>query len=249
MIENQNRLPRIGGMATMPSRAHALEIVLSSILPQLDSLFIFFDKHEEVPKAFIDHPKIVPLLPRRYGALAGSGKFLGIELHGEPCLYFCFDDDIHYPADYVEFVTRALYRHHLRAIVGFHACLLKPPYRSYRRDRDIIHFADGLLMDGHVDVLGTGTSAFYPPNFRFDARAWPFKDMLDLLLAIEAAKQGVPRISIRRPVDYLRPIESNQADSTYSALVKDDSRQSEIMRAALKSCPLSWHFLPVTLEE
>ena len=72
---------------------------------------------------------------------------------------------------------------------------------------------------------------------------------LACLLAIEAARQGVPRISIRRPVNYLRPIESNHADSTYSALVKDDSRQSEIMRAALKSCPLSWHLSPITLEE
>jgi hypothetical protein len=245
MIGHQNRLPRIGGMATMPSRVHTFGTVLSSVLPQLDRLFVFFDKHEEVPKAFIDHSKVVPLLPSHFGALAGCGKFLGMELQGEPCLYFCFDDDILYPPDYVEFVTRALYRHRLQAIVGFHSSILKPPYLSYHRDRDVIYFADGLQFDRHVDVLGTGTSAFYTPNFRFDPRTWPYKDMADLLLAIEAAKQGLTRVSIQRPRNYLMPLELCQVDSIFNALVKNDSRQTQIMRAALKSCPLSWHMSPI----
>src|SRR5229473_4838824 len=223
MIENQDQLRRIGGMATMPSRAHTLGTVLASILPQLDRLFVFFDKHEKIPQAFMGHPKIVPLLPSRFGALAGCGKFLGMELESQPCLYFCFDDDILYPPGYVEFMTRGLYRHRLQAVIGLHANVLKPPHLSYKRDRDVLHFTDALELDAHFDVLGTGTIAFHTGTFRFDPRAWQFKDMTDLMLAIEAAKQGLPRIAIRRPKNYLLPLETHQNDSIFLGLSSDDS--------------------------
>jgi hypothetical protein len=242
--EKGARLPRIGGMATMPSRAHTIGTVLASILPQLDRLFIYFDGYEAVPHAFTSESKIVPLAPARFGNLAGSGKFLGARLHHDPCLYFCFDDDILYPPDYVEVLTRALYRHRLRAAVGFHAATLRPPFRSYAQDRDIVHFSCGCRNDSHVDMLGTGTMAFHTGHFRFDPDKWRFKDMCDLMTAIEATRQSVPRISIRRPVNYLVPLEQNQIDSTAARLGEDDSRQSEVMREALRSWALSWHDVP-----
>ena len=241
VTEKGGRLPRIGGMATMPSRAHTIGTVLASILPQLDRLFVFFDKYEDAPHAFTSHPKVVPLTPPRFGDLAGSGKFLGIQLHHDPCLYFCFDDDILYPPDYVEVLTHALYRHRLQAAVGFHAALITPPYRSYTHDRTILHFSDACIVDSYADMLGTGTMAFHTGTFRFDPKSWVVKNMCDLMVAIEAAKQSVPRISIRRPTNYLLPLEQTQSDSTYARLRDDDSRQSEIMREALKSCALSWH--------
>jgi len=39
---------------------------------------------------------------------------MGLKLNGEPCLYFCFDDDILYPPDYVERMATALYRYSYR---------------------------------------------------------------------------------------------------------------------------------------
>jgi len=236
---------RIGGMATMPSRAQTFEVALASVLPQLDRLFIYFDKFVEVPGAFRDHSKIVPLLPSQLGEFAGCGKFLGIQAHGEPCLYFCFDDDILYPPDYVEVMTRALYRHRLQAVIGVHASILKPPYLSYRRDRDVAEFSQALGVDCCFDILGTGTMAFHTGVFRFDQGTWCFRDMADIMVAIEAAKQGLPRISIRRPKDYLRPLDGVQSDSVYARLVNDDSRQTSMVRQALRSYPLSWSFSPV----
>ena len=133
----------------------------------------------------------------------------------------------------------------MRALVGFHASLLKPPFESYRRNRNVLHFSAAVPNDGYVDVLGSGTSAFHTGVFSFQFRRWEFRDMIDLMLAIEAAKQGLPRITIQRPKDYLVALEVIQNDSVFSALVKDDSRQTRIMRAALKSLPLSWHLGPI----
>jgi hypothetical protein len=234
-------LPRIGGIATMPSRMHSFAAVVESILPQLDRLYVFFDKYDEIPGAFANRPKIVALSPSQFGDYRTCGKFLGIELYGAPCLYFCFDDDIVYPPNYVDVLTLALRRHHLRAIVGFQASIYAPPHLSYRRDRMILHFGRANAFDHSVDELGTGTIGLCTANLRFHPRDWPYWDMADLMLAIEAVKQEVPKIAIRRPDSFLRPLEENQEDSLYLRLVKDDSRQSAIMRNALDAYPLAWH--------
>jgi hypothetical protein len=236
-----NQLPRVGGIATMPSRAHTLPTALASILPQVDRLYVFFDKLAAVPDGFVNQPKIVPLLPAQHGNVAGSGKFLGAALNPDPCLYFCFDDDLLYPPNYVEVLARALGRNYLRALVGVHGAFFQPPYRSYRTDRKIFHFSGALVIDCHADLLGTGTMAFYSGSFRADVRSWPHHDMDDLMVAIEAVKQGLPRVLIRRPQGFLRQLEATQTDSLYQQMTRDDSRHSKIMREALEAYPLLWH--------
>jgi len=234
------RVPRIGGMATMPTRRETLRAVLDAVLPQLDRLYLYLDKHEAAPPGLRDNPKIVPLLPKAHGALGGSGKFLGLELHAEHCFYFSLDDDILYPANYVEGLVRALERHRRLAAVGFHAAWFKPPHQSYIRDRVRLHFSRALSFDCHADEIGTGTMALYSGNLRFDVRAWRYADMNDLNFAIEAVKRQIPRIAIRRPQDLLRPILENQQDSIYRGLARDDSRQSALMREAMAAYPERW---------
>jgi hypothetical protein len=238
---SSDTLPRIGGIATMPSRTHTFAKALPSILPQVDRLFVFFDKFAAVPEAFVGHPKIEPLLPAQFGALAGGGKFLGMELHDGPCLYFCFDDDILYPPNHVEVMTRALRRHYMRAIVGLHGVFFQAPHLSYRKHRGIHHFGARLDADVCVDALGTGTIAFHTGIFRFDQRQWPFVNMDDLMIAIEAVKRGIPRVCIRRPRGFLQSLEENQEDSVWRRLLTDDRHETEIMRAALEAYPDAWH--------
>ena len=238
------RLPRIGGIATMPSRTHTFTRALDSILPQVDRLFVFFDKTTAVPAAWLGHPKIEALLPARYGELGGGGKFLGAELQAGPCLYFCFDDDIRYPPTYVERLTHALRRHFMRAVVGVHGVYFQAPHLSYRQHRRIYHLASELSADVCVDALGTGTIAFHTGRFRFDPRRWPHVNMDDLMIAIEAVKQQLPRVCIRRPQGFLQPLEENQADSIFERLVADDRHETAIMRAALDAWPDVWHRWP-----
>jgi hypothetical protein len=64
--------------------------------------------------------------------------------------------------------------------------------------------------------------------------------MADLLIAIEAVSQGIPRIAISRPDNYLRAIAEEQVDSLWNALRKDDSRQTAIMRRALEEHRFRW---------
>jgi hypothetical protein len=244
----QLRHARIGGMATMPSRARTFRTALESILPQLDLLYVFFDKHDAVPDFARDDPRIVPLLPADFGPLGSDGKLLGARLHGDACLYFAFDDDIFYPPAYVELLACALERHHFGAIVGFHAMRFRPPHLSYRADRGVLHFTAPFIADSPADELGSGTLAFHTGRFNLDVTAWTHHTMTDLLLAIEAVRRGVPRFAVRRPAGFLKPLEELQPDSLFTMLKKDDSKETAIMRAALVEFPGRWCFARETAD-
>jgi len=112
---------------------------------------------------------------------------------------------------------------------------------SYLRDRAYLPFYNLAKFDCHADEIGTGTMAFYSETFRFDPRSWRYSNMGDLQVAIEAAKRGIPRISIRREQGFLKPLGENQDDSIYMGRFRDDTHQSALMREALGAYPQSWH--------
>ncbi|WP_005037472.1 hypothetical protein [Holophaga foetida] len=240
VANRSDRLPLVGGMATMPSRATSLPRALASVLPQVDRLYLFLDQYDKVPAWLAEHPKIVPLLALDHGRLGSNGKFLGACIHPMACRYFCFDDDILYPDRYVQVLSEALVRRDDRAVVGFHGALFKAPYSSYMRDRTVIHFSQGLDCDMSVDVIGTGTAAFHTGTFSIDSRKWHESNMDDLFFAIEAANRGLPRVLVSRPPGFLVAIEEGQKDSLWHKLKRDDSRQTTRMRAAMKELPGAW---------
>jgi hypothetical protein len=219
-------LPRIGGMASIPSRADDLERVLARIVPQVERLYLFLHGHDAIPAA-ARHSRIVPVLAPADTPFRASGKFYGLLQQKGPCLYFCFDDDILYPRDYVGRMTAAICRYGGRALVGVHGSDYPGAGTSYARDRKTRPFAKRLLIDRAVDELGCGTVAFPSELLSIDPRRWPHGDMDDLMLAIEAERNGINRIAIRRHRRWLVPIRQGQPDSLWLRTLADDSRQSE----------------------
>lgn len=225
----------------MPSRIDSLRIALPHILSQVDRLYLYFDKYQEVPPEFKAEPKIVSLLPAEEGlSLGGTGKFQGLRLISDPCIYFCFDDDIIYPSGYVDYLASALRRHHYRALVGIHGAVYKFPITSYARDRVVLHFQLGSHFDVLVDELGTGTLAFHSSCIHVNHDKWLSSNMSDLNIMIEAVRQKVPRICVRRSPNYLQPISQDQSDSLYRASLIDDSVQTSLLQAAMRHYPDSW---------
>jgi len=235
------RLPRIGGMATMPSREESRREALRHILPQVDRLFLYLDQHKAVPADIAAEPRIVPLLPRPgdrpYGA---AGKLLGLTKLDGPCLYFCFDDDIVYPHGYVALLVKALHRHHFRPIVGIHGAVMNVPCAGYLLDKKTFHFIRHCPFDAVVDELGTGTIGFHSSAIRLDPRRWQHMNMVDLMVCLEAVAQGVPRIVVRHPPEFLLPIAEAQQDSVFERTRKDDSIQTRLVQAAMAHYPGLW---------
>lgn len=234
-------LPKIGGMATMPSRINTLRVALPAILAQVDRLYLYLDKHDEIPKELASVPKLVCMLPKAGGkSLGPSGKFLALKIEREPCLFFAFDDDILYGAGYVNHLAGALRRHAYRAIVGLHGAIYKLPPTSYVRDRELFHFRKAFGFDAVVDELGTGTIAFHSSALEIDVLRWTHPNMADLHVMIEAVRQEVQRICIRRPESMATALEERQPDSLFVKSLNDDTAETAMLRQAVQHYPGRW---------
>jgi hypothetical protein len=216
-------------MATMPSRSATTPQAIASVLPQVDRLWLFLDRFDE-PPPYADDPKIRVVRSQETGDLRANGKFAALALGEEPCVFFSVDDDVVYPVDYCARLAAAIERYRGSAVVGVHAGVLRTPTTSYARDTKVLHRRSDQSRPVGVDLLGSDSLAFRTSTVSFDVRSWPEVNMVDLSFALEARRRGVPLVMLDRPSHWLRALDENQADSIWSGVLADDSRQTELAR-------------------
>jgi len=218
----------IAGMATMPSRLASFELALNSILPQVDRLFLFLDRFD-TPYISAD-PKVVVLSSQIFGDLRANGKLMGLNMAGPDAYYFCVDDDIVYPPDYVQRSVQFLNQYDNKVVCGIHASRIKPGFERYLTDRAILHRSHSLGKASRVDVAGTCTAAFHTGILEFDVRQWSTTNMVDLNFALECKQRNIPILAMPRNERWIKCISENQADSIFSALKKDDRVQTQLAK-------------------
>jgi hypothetical protein len=219
----------------MPSRAATFPYAIRSIIRQVDKLYLYLDGFSTCPAPARGNARIAPLFSQDFPNLNANGKFLGLALEENPCLYVTVDDDIYYFRQFVRALRSALAIYDDSAVVGYHGSLLTRPFVRYNLSRTVHSYTSGLNQARTVDVIATGAVMFSSHALTFDVRKWRFTNMVDLGLALEAAKVGLPLIAVaRKRGELLSPLEQNQEDSIYAALKKDDSRQTELTRELLR---------------
>jgi hypothetical protein len=231
--DNLETLPKVGGMASIPTRAADLGRVLAEIVPQVDRLHLFLHGYSSIPQDAL-HSKIIPYLAPVEHEFRASGKFYGLAQETAPCLYFGFDDDILYKAGHVARLTTALARYRGQAVVGIHGARYLDPSATFNTRRRSYFFERVLYLDHLVDVLGTGTVGFYSGVLSFYPPDWPHGDMDDLFVSIEAERRGLRRIAIRRPQRSIVALATKQADSLALSASRDNTRHTEQLRVLLR---------------
>jgi len=226
-------LPRVAAIATLASRQETFEKVLPVIRAQVDHVFIYLDGYASPPAFLQGLDRVTVRHAEAVGDLHCSSRFLCLRELAGPAVVAIVDDDIVYPQNYVAAMTEALQQLGGNAVVGVHGRIFVPPHRSYVTDALIQGFAAGSAQPCHVHELGTGTSAFVSDRLPIDPREWDRHDMDDIVVATEAQKRGLPRVTVPRPPGWLKPLAESQADSLWARAQKDDSEQSRRMRALL----------------
>jgi hypothetical protein len=217
----------LGGIATIPERTAALTRSVRSILPQLDELHVYLNGFSSVP-AFLQRERVHCYLSQDYaGDLSDAGKFWAVAAH--PGYFFALDDDLLYPPDYVSLLIEKLDFYERQAVLGLHGIRLRPPVKSYFRDRDVIHFASELTTDTPVHLLGTGTVAFHGDTIRLGRGDFPGPHMADIWLALAAHRQRIGMRAIARPAGWLRPIPTR--DSLFQRFRGNDEIQTTAVQA------------------
>lgn len=225
----------VAGMATMPSRLKSFHKAYKSLIRQVDRLYLYLDGHQTLPEIVKGEPKVIPIFADQFPGLHANGKLLGLVLEEKPCLYICADDDLYFPRGVIGKLRHVLAQYDDAAIIGLHGDTLARPLKRYFEGGSMSGtYQSALSADEPVDVLGTGAVIFSRQQLQFDVRDWPLVSMSDLGLALEAARVGLPMISMARRRHTLISLGSRQADSLYVARQRDDSYQTRLGRILLE---------------
>jgi glycosyltransferase involved in cell wall biosynthesis len=230
-------VPVVVSVCSIPAREAKLERALRSIAPQCDRLHVYLDRYEHEP-AFLQRlgvPVTVVRSQARPG-LRDNGKFIALEAllrAGEDAYYFTIDDDIEYPADYVNALVKTLKAHEDGVVAGVHGVTLKDRPAGYFSDRRMVHaFTRALERPRLVNVLGTGTTAFRASLFEgFSLAQFEQAGMADLYLAVDCLRRGIPQLCVARPEGWLQDLGDEEEISLYTEFKGDDRLQSRLLQA------------------
>ena len=191
-------------MAAVPWREETLEKVVNSLLPQVDRLNIYLNDWEKVP-SFLDHAKINAVRSQNeIGDIGDRGKFYWCnKIKG---IHLTVDDDILYPADYVEKVVEGMNRNK-GSVVTFHGSILETP--KFSEKQTVSHFARDVPSDIRVTIGGTGVMAYNTANVKIDFESFKCDFWADGWFAIQSRIQNTPIISLKHESDWLHPLESS----------------------------------------
>lgn len=206
----------VASMATLPARRDLALRAVASLLPQVDVLHLWLDKHdaaeaERAEDAFCELASSLDVAWSRIGFARGDrgdgGKFSSLAILPGDARWLVCDDDIEYPSDYAATMAAALDRAESSgsAVVGLHALRLPERCTSYRRER--MHVQHCLRYDTRPEhmtrahVLGTSSVATRPWYLRgfeaVDVTSPP--NVGDLHLAAWCERQGIPRFCMPLP--------------------------------------------------
>jgi hypothetical protein len=222
--------PNIVSLATLYDRVDLLQQSIDSLYEQVDRIHLYLDGHDAVPSFLSGDSKfVIEHVPDRTRSLRASGKFFWCESLPDDCYHFTCDDDVIYPADYVDSLIDRIEHYDRQAVVGVHGVRFRPPWRFYQ---DWVNYnaAVDLPEDMRVHALGTGTLAYHVSTWIVRRQDFPAYNAEDLFVAICARRQNVPLICVARPRDWIK-VQSVAGWSIHGEYLK--TRDSSVQTAFL----------------
>ena len=203
-------------MATTPDRLiHALGVV-EDLRSQCDRMQVYVNGH-----APMGLRSDVVWYSAPVGDVADMGKWFDAPLDG---YHLTVDDDLHYPPGYVRDMVTACNGFDDRAVVSLHGCDVRPPIRSYYRDR--VSKSRCLYQaraDVRVMVPGTGAlcyraGQFYPPT---DLER--FRYMSDIAVGVAAQEQCVPCWAVAHEAGYVAHRDIDHSQTIWNRFFRADA--------------------------
>lgn len=227
----------IAFIATVKERELQLKIVLSQIYDQVDKIHLVLNWYEEIPEWIKNKERIYAYLnPENKNAHdaiwsrleeieAIDNVIASAEKYKKPeCYYFILDDDLLYPADYVEKLIAAIERHERRAVITVHGTNFSRPVESYCKSRTSYTFSDVLERDIFVDMTGCGTTAFHSSTVKPTLQNFPIPFNRDLYFSILCARQNIKIVSIQRQQGWILPLKTS-GETVFDTTAKSKNLQ------------------------
>ena len=147
-------------MASFPKRKESMLKVVESIFKQCDVLCLWLNEYSEIPNELNKYKNLDIRLGGTNGNIKDAGKFAFLDKYYD-CYYMTIDDDIEYPHNYVQSLTRNIDRYGRKCIIAYHGHGRYPMYKKYHYK--YIAFYETLNEDHLVNIrTGTGVTGFVP---------------------------------------------------------------------------------------
>ena len=232
----RSRDKTIASMTTIPDRVWALNEVLSRVVPQVDEFYLTVHKDLVFSvKPIVEYYGINLLISKRTD---DARKFAPLANITEDAYFFSLDDDLVYPSDYIARTMEYLDTWKKEIISCVHGgWIIDLPCESYYKNKDTVHFSQGINGAYYVMFPGTGTMAFHTSTFDLTMHEHlPRKNIADVQVGLAADKQKVPILTIPRPEKWLKqqPKLNPRKGSIWANRVQDDKEETELINSYAK---------------
>jgi hypothetical protein len=200
-----------------------LDKAIDSLYSQVDVINLCLNGYEANPYA--GDEKINGLIADN--SLGDAGKFLFQE--GNKGCYFSCDDDIVYPATYVEDTIPKI--EELGVVTYNGRSFRKFPVKSFYRSKALKYrYAREEPETLKVQFGGTGVMAFDTRGFSVSIDAFKAKNMADIWFAVNALQKGVSIWHLAHEAGYL--VSQETSDSIYDDKYRSDQYETEVVNQA-----------------
>lgn len=230
--------------ASVKQREEQLKVALASIYDQVDEIHLVLNWYNEIPIWIQQLTKVYTYLnPTNQNAhdaiwfrMIGLEAIDNLTSAAENCeahrYYFVIDDDLLYPENYISEMVDAIERHERNAVITAHGANIVRPVKDYFECRKTYGFSDRLERDIFVDIAGVGCSAWHSSTIQPTPNDFPIPFCRDLWFSILAKKNDVPLISLRRPTQWILPLQT-EGETVYE-LTRSNKKLKALKNRILK---------------
>lgn len=209
-------------IASIKGREQQLKIVIDALYEQVDLIYLVLNWYEEIPKWISALEKVRPHLNLE-NKNAHDSVWVYVEaeniiskLEKRERYFFICDDDLLYPADYIDKLIETIDKYDRRVVVTVHGAVIQKPVESYFQCRLTHHFITELKKDKLVDMAGCGTVGFHSSTIQPNISNFPVVFCRDLWFSILCKKLNVSIICIKRLAHWIEPIKTS-GDTVFEA--------------------------------
>jgi len=225
--------PLIAGMATFDARYEHARHAAYSLSPQVDRLYLYVNVQGFSPPGF-DFPDNVEVLlsHEEDGDLQDAGKFWGLQHHDE-CFYFSCDDDLTYPATYIDDLWTHVMEREGGAACAYHGCVApNEEVDSYYSNQEYkVHWREGQDRAQNVNILGTGVMGFYKPRVDLPLDVFGDEPMADLYAASHFQETQVPCVALPHPERWIKKVDGVETTPEISNSKRMDKVQAKYINS------------------
>ena len=207
-------------LASLGSRRNLLPIVLQSISPHVDHIYVALNNYATIPE--LDIPNVTFKMCDNSKGDAHKFEFIN-DVEG---LVLVTDDDLVWN-EYAIYLLKEGVRKY-KCPCSFHGKAYPRPFTTFKRFSGNYRCLNTVGSDTPCDIIGTGTLMFDTSMVKLSMQNFPYPNMGDVLFSKLCHDQGVKLQIIKHNagiVGYLHPKEtiwtSTKSYALHDSIIKD----------------------------